>query len=626
MANREQIFSELREIQKTSDGYVPEAELYRLADRVGSGVCHIYSVASYYPEFRFQKPPKSEIRVCTALPCFIRGAEGVYRQIQQDAEGKSNVDVGRCPCLGRCDTAPAITINHHVHSSPDPKALLDLARQSIALAALTEKQVETTPASTAAVAPRASKNLRPAPPRWDEIGRDPSLNADYRTDPYQSIDEHYGELRRFLATGDFSPIGTGIKEGNLRGMGGAGKPFLRKFTQVKDAVSDDKYVVCNADESEPGTIKDREVLRRFPHLLVEAITLVGLAVGARKGYIYLRHEYEEQAASLRREIRWARAETVSDSQGKLVPKARYLGDNLLGSGKNFELEVFISPGGYVMGEQTALLEAIEGHRGMPRNGIFDLGEVKGLPTGEGLWGKPTIVSNVETYTYLPAILRKGGQWFKDQGVRGCEGLKWASVCGDVARPGVFEISMGTTFAEMIEKAGGAAGGRKLKAFAPSGPTFGFLPATDAFLNLPMDFPGETKDGQRNPVAAAGTSVGSGAIVVLAEGRCIVDAALNFTRFFRNESCGKCVPCRVGSQKMVDVIKQIRTGTAGEEWKDTIERLSQVLSMTSICGLGKVVHVPIQTVLKYWPDEIDAHRTGKCPAGVCATSRADREAS
>ena len=619
MANREQIFSELREIQKTSDGYVPEAELYRLAERVGSGVCHIYSVASYYPEFRFKKPPKSEIRVCTALPCFIRGAEGVYRDIWKDAEGKANVDVGRCPCLGRCDTAPAITINHHVHSSNDPRKLLDLARQSIALAALTENHIDAAVPETNPISNRGSQGAPQPPPRWDEIGRDAALKAEYRTDPYQDVSEHYGELRRLLTSGALSSLGDSIKDANLRGMGGAGKPFLRKFTQVRDAASDDKYVVCNADESEPGTIKDREVLRRFPHLLVEAMTLVGLAVGARRGYIYLRHEYEEQATALRREIRWARAETVLDPQGKPVSKDRFLGNNLLGSGKSFELEVFISPGGYVMGEQSALLEAIEGKRGMPRNGIFDLGEIKGLPTGEGLWGKPTIVSNVETYTYLPAILRKGGQWFKDQGIRDCEGLKWASVCGDVAKPGVFEISMGTTFAEMIEKAGGAAGGRNLKAFAPSGPTFGFLPATEAFLNLPMDFPGETKDGQRNPVAAAGTSVGSGAIVVLAEGRCILDAALNFTRFFRNESCGKCVPCRVGSQKMVDVIKEIRTGTAGAEWKDTIERLTQVLSMTSICGLGKVVHVPIQTVLKYWPEEIESHRKGICPAGVCATA-------
>ena len=617
MAIRERIFSELRQIQQECGGYVPEPELYRLAARVGTGVCHVYSVASYYPEFRFEKPLKAEIRVCTALPCFLNGAEGLYRQIQRDAEGKADVSVGRCPCLGRCDTAPALTINHHVHSSPEPKELLDLAEQAMALAAT---PAPASAAQGAKIGPSASGGEARRAPRWNEIGRAESLKAVYRTDPYREIDEHYGELKKLLTGGDFASVGAAIEKGNLRGMGGAGKPFLRKFKQVLEAKSSEKYVVCNGDESEPGTLKDREVLRRFPHLLVEAMTIVGLAVGARKGFIYLRHEYEEQAAALRREIRWARAEAVTDAQGKLTPKPRYLGENLMGTGRSFELEVFISPGGYVMGEQTALLEAIEGKRGMPRNGIFDLGEIKGLPTGEGLWGKPTIVSNVETYTYLPAILHNGGEWFIQQGIRDCQGLKWASVCGDVNGPGVFEVPMGTTFAEMIEKAGGVSDGRAAKAFAPSGPTFGFLPAIDKYLNLPMDFPGETKDGQRNPVAAAGTSVGSGAIIVLAEGRCLVDSALNFTRFFRNESCGKCVPCRVGSQKMVDVIKEIRSATAGAEWHETIDRLSQVLNMTSICGLGKVVHVPIQTVLKHWPDEIESHLAGHCPAGICLSGR------
>jgi NADH:ubiquinone oxidoreductase subunit F (NADH-binding) len=506
----------------------------------------------------------------------------------------------------------------------------------------------TSPASPAMTEPPAHAHQVPklsGLPRRDETGRVAKYEGTYRTDPYSGKEEHYGELRRLLQSPPAegaARIRLAIKEANLRGMGGAGKPVLRKFDQVSSANSDEKYVIVNADESEPGTIKDREIMLRFPHLLLESLAIMGISVGAKKGYIYLRHEYEEQAATLLRELRWAYADRCLGQAGPEgstsppTPKDRFLGKNILGSGISFDIELFISPGGYVMGEQSALLNAIEGQRGMPRNQIGDLGDKKGLPSGNGLWGKPTLVSNVETYTYLPAILRNGAQWFKDQGINGCQGLKWASVCGDVERPGVFEISMGTTFREMIyQNAGGISGGKPIKAFAPSGPSFGFLPGTDSFLDLPMDFPGEGADGKPNPIKAAGATVGSGAIIVLAEGRSVVEGALNFTRFFRNESCGKCVPCRIGSQKMVDVIKLIRdesfeankaefarrqgvgdaavnelVGELKREHLSTIERLSIVLESTSICGLGRVVHLPIQTVLKHFPDEVDRHLRGE----------------
>jgi NADH:ubiquinone oxidoreductase subunit F (NADH-binding) len=386
-------------------------------------------------------------------------------------------------------------------------------------------------------------------------------------------------------------------------MGGAGKPVSRKLDQVFGEKSDKKYVVCNADESEPGTLKDREILLNFRYLLVESMTIVALALGAQKGFIYIRHEYKQQADILRQEIHWAKTHG-------------FLGDNVLGSGLPFDLEVFVSPGGYVMGEMTALLEAIEGKRGQPRNQIVDLGMKKALPSFQGLWGKPTLVSNVETYIYVPAILHKGPQWLKDQGVRGCQGLKWASVCGDVLTPGVFEVPMGTTYREMLEKAGGPRG--HLKAFAPSGPSFPFLPATDQFLDSPMDFK-PTTSSEPNAVIEAGAHIGSGAILFLNTGRCMIDAALNFTRFFRNESCGKCVPCRVGSQKMVDIIKEIRAGAGAlyDEARENIRRLSDVLEETSICGLGKVVPKPMQSVIQHFPEEVEAHvNLQHCPANVC----------
>jgi NADH:ubiquinone oxidoreductase subunit F (NADH-binding)/NADH:ubiquinone oxidoreductase subunit E len=583
------LIQELREIQERNGGYIPEAELYALAQRLKKPKHELYGVASFYPEFRFSPPPKATIRVCTALPCYMKGAERLYRMVRREASKRGDVEVSRCPCLGRCDGAPAITIDHHVHAHQTARDLYE-----ISLSAMAGHEVPDQDFGPVALQP-------------------------FSTDPYGKGEAKYGALRALVQRiVQAQEIGADavkkvredvlarIKEANLRGMGGAGKPVSRKLEQVFGEKSDEKYVVCNADESEPGTLKDREILLNFRYLLVESMTIVALTLGAQKGYIYIRHEYKQQADILRQEIHWAKTHGL-------------LGENVLGSGMPFDLEVFVSPGGYVMGEMTALLEAIEGKRGQPRNQIVDLGMKKALPSFQGLWGKPTLVSNVETYIHIPTILHRGPEYFKGQGVRGCQGLKWASVCGDVMTPGVFEVPMGTTYREMLEKAGGPRG--VLKAFAPSGPSFPFLPTTDQFLDSPMDFR-PTTSSESNPVIDAGAHIGSGAILFLNDGRCMIDAALNFTRFFRNESCGKCVPCRVGSQKMVDIIKELRAGTPNADYevaKDTIRRLSDVLEETSICGLGKVVPKPMQSVLQHFQGEVEAHvKRRECPANVCFT--------
>lgn len=567
------LIQELREIQRRHNGHIPEDELHALSRRIGRSKADIYGVASFYPEFRFEAPPKLEIRVCTALPCHMKGAEKLYRELWKIAEGKEGVELHRCPCLGRCDGAPAVTINENVHAIFGAQELYSRCKSAI---------------------------------EGEEV-RDQDFRANaqgpFRTDPYAVGEEKYGTIRDIIASKNYDKVVKEIEAGNLRGMGGAGKPMLRKLKQTMETPSDKKYVVCNADESEPGTLKDREIMLNVPHCLVEGMAMVALTVGAQQGYIYIRHEYKQQADFLRQEI-------------ALAKRAGLLGKNILGSGKDFELEVFVSPGGYVMGEQTALLEAIEGKRGQPRNQMVDMKE-RALPSFQGLWGCPTLLSNVETWAHIPLIVRKGGEAYKKMGIRGCEGIKWASVCGDVNKPGVFEIPMGTTYAEMLEKAGGVSKGRKLKAFAPSGPSFPFLPATDALLNSALDFAG-TKGAGPNAVIDAGGSVGSGAIIFLAEGRCMLDSALNFTRFFRNESCGKCVPCRVGSQKMVDLIKELRNGRAKDfDYVEVIDSLADVLKLTSICGLGQVVHKPIQSVIKYWKDEVEDHlHRSICPANVC----------
>jgi formate dehydrogenase beta subunit len=277
----------------------------------------------------------------------------------------------------------------------------------------------------------------------------------------------------------------------------------------------------------------------------------------------------------------------------------------MGSDTAFDLSIFVSPGGYICGEESALLEAIEGRRAEPRN-------KPPFPGTNGLYNLPTVINNVETFTFATAILVRGVEWYKAQGLNGIPGLKFVGISGDVERPGVFEVPMGTSYSDLIYGyAKGISGNRKLQGFAPSGPSSGYLPAE--MISLPLDFAA---------VAAAGSMVGSGAIVVCAEDRCMLDMALNAVRFFRNESCGKCVPCRVGSQKMVSLLTDWTNGKNSPSDRQTLDDLTQAMKMASICGLGQIVHAPIATVLKHFPKVVEDHLERRhCSAGVCFQGQA-----
>jgi NADH:ubiquinone oxidoreductase subunit F (NADH-binding) len=379
-------------------------------------------------------------------------------------------------------------------------------------------------------------------------------------------------------------------------MGGAGFPTSMKWDLVRKQPDPVKYIVCNADESEPGTIKDRFIMTHLPHLLIEGMIIAGLVTGAKRGILYIRHEYHLQEEILGEEIR-------------RCSRAGLLGKRILGSDLDFDLEVFVSPGGYICGEESALIEAIEGHRAEPRNKPPFPGQI-------GLWQKPTVINNVETFINVPQILARGIEWFAAQGAGESRGLKFVGVSGHAARPGIFEVPMGTPMREVIfNHAGGIRGGRPLKAFAPSGPSSGFLPA--AMIDVRLDF---------KAVADAGSMLGSGAIVVCDDTTCMLDMALNAVRFYRNESCGKCVPCRVGSQKMTDMLARWTQGGVPESQYRAdlalLDELSQAMSLTSICGLGQIAPAPIQSVLKHFRAEIDAHvLKSQCPSGICFTTAA-----
>ncbi len=454
------MFDELRAIQRTH-GYLPEADLRALAERLDVPLYSLQSVASFYPHFFLKPPARVEVRVCGDMTCHRHHGNVLREALARRFHGQ-DVNVQHVSCLGRCDIAPAIAVNDQIFERVDEASSAALIQTVLAGQPLPDH--------------------RPTPP------------ATVKSDPYGE-GERYGVLRQYVQSRDWTGLIAKLKESGLRGLGGAGFPTGMKWEIVRAQPGPEKFIVCNADESEPGTIKDRFIMTQAPHLVIEGMILGGLVSGARHGIFYIRHEYSEQEHIIAEEIRRCYRDGL-------------LGSSILGSDLAFDLEVFVSPGLYICGEESALLEAIEGKRAEPRN-------KPPFPGQQGLWQKPTVINNVETFFFVPVILARGLDWLKAQGKGGSVGVKFVGVSGDVVRPGVFEVPMGTTYRELIEQhAGGAAAGRTIKSFAPSGPAGGYLPA--AMMDLPLDW---------NAMTKAGATVGSGAIVVCDDRACMLDMAL-----------------------------------------------------------------------------------------------------
>jgi len=557
------IFDDLRAIQLRY-GFLPKAELKGLSQRTQTPLYQIHCVASFYPHFHLAPPAKAEIRVCADMSCHLHGACELRADLERRFAGSrpEDVQIRDVSCLGRCDHAPAVSINDQIFTDVGAASAEQIARKAL----------------------RGEEVAEPHPQQ---------SRVNCKADPYESA-EKYGVVRELAQSRAWDHVLAQLKAAELRGMGGAGFPASMKWDLVRKQRDPVKYVVCNADESEPGTIKDRFIMTHVPHLVIEGMLIAGLVTGAKRGILYIRHEYAMQQEILGEEIR-------------RCYQASLLGKKILGSDLDFDLEVFVSPGGYICGEESALIEAIEGHRAEPRNKPPFPGQI-------GLWQRPTVINNVETFINVPQILARGVDWFTAQGVDGSRGLKFVGVSGHVERPGVFEVPMGTPMREVIFKhSGGIRGGRSLKAFAPSGPSSGYLPAS--MVDVRLDF---------KALADAGSMLGSGAIVVCDDATCMLDMALNAVRFYRNESCGKCVPCRVGSQKMTDLLVRWTRGSVSEPQYRAdlalLDDLSQAMSQTSICGLGQIAPAPIQSVLKHFRAEIDAHVLwGQCPSGICFTA-------
>jgi formate dehydrogenase beta subunit len=647
-------------------GYLKREALEEYSQRSGEPLYRLHAVASFFPHFRLSPPSTVVLRVCRDMTCHMAGSATILRDLESIVN--SEVSVQRVSCMGRCDRAPAACVSmkdlehecfYLARSVDELKGIVDACSRGSPPAADRDADLACSPASWT-IDPYAGNPPDYAAVRKAVAARDASLDAGaevlatkLRWDAWRIEQFRHGAVRQLRVEfsvdaevaaavrhwqraddwAESKELG-GWSEGllneleaaSLRGMGGAGLPAARKWRDVRDAVrrarrnrTDDRaFIVVNGDESEPGTFKDRELLLRVPHLVIEGVILAGLVTDASQGFIYIRHEYAEQIEACRAEIR--RAEQMG-----------FCGEQAAMLGRPFPISVFVSPGGYICGEQSALIEAMSDRRGEPRNMP---------PTLEtnGLEDLPTLVSNVETFAWTPYVYLHGGKAYASQGVNSWQGRRLFSVSGDVKRPGVYEVPMGLTLRELIhgeQYCQGMAGDVPLKAIAPSGPSGGFLPAKlTAAAGLPRDHVNNKAwqalasrrgfDPAANELdildmeleldlfrALSPTQALGAGMVVYAEGRDMAEQALNSTEFFRNESCGKCVPCRLGSQKLVSLCTHLVGGQIGAgRWKDEllplIKEMGKAIELASICGLGRSVPVPLRTAVSYFERDVAKH--------------------
>jgi len=378
-----------------------------------------------------------------------------------------------------------------------------------------------------------------------------------------------------------------LKRSGLRGRGGGGFPTGLKWEFAKNAPGDKKYVACNADEGDPGAFMDRSILEGDPHSVIEAMAIAGYTIGADQGYIYIRAEYPIAVKRLRIAIEQAREYGL-------------LGKNIFGTGFNFDLDIRLGAGAFVCGEETALITSIEGHRGEPR-------PRPPFPAVKGLFGKPTLLNNVETYANITTIINRGADWFASIGTEKSKGTKVFALGGKITNTGLVEIPMGTTLREIVEEIGGGIpNGKKFKAAQTGGPSGGCIPAE--LIDVPIDY---------DSLTSIGSMMGSGGLIIMDEDNCMVDIAKFFLEFTVDESCGKCTPCRIGTKRLYELLEKITEGKGTLEDIDRIEKLCLSIKQGSLCGLGQTAPNPVLSTLRYFKDEYIAHVVDKkCPAGVC----------
>lgn len=545
---------------------------------------------------RLAEKAKKTIIVVGMGTCGIAaGGDKVWQALENAVKNKNlDIELVYSGCIGLCYVEPIM----EVHRPDMPRVIYGNVNGETALKILEEHALNGKVVSDLAVAqdPKEGKTVLPEIPILNEM---PFYKKQVKTaiancgiiNP-DSIEEYiayggYEALEKVLSSMSQTQVIEEVKKSGLRGRGGGGFPTGLKWEFAYKSPGDKKYVICNADEGDPGAFMDRSVLEGDPHAVLEGMAICGYAIGADEGYIYVRAEYPLAIKRLENAI--AQAE-----------EAGLLGENILGSGFNFKLRIKAGAGAFVCGEETALINSIEGKRGMPR-------VRPPFPAQSGLWNKPTNNNNVETYANIPGIIRKGADWFAGMGTEKSKGSKVFALTGKVNRTGLAEVPIGITIREIIfDIAGGIQNNKKFKAVQIGGPSGGCIP--EEYLDTPVDY---------DSLTALGAMMGSGGLVVMDETTCMVDVARFFLNFTQKESCGKCTPCREGTKRMLEILNRICDGKGKPEDIDTLERLSNVIKSTALCGLGQSAPNPVLATLRYFRNEYEDHiHNKKCTAGVC----------
>lgn len=528
---------------------------------------------------------RSHILVCNDPECLEKGSMEIMQALKSELSSKGLLDevqILDTPRIGNCESGPEILVY------PEGFHYINLSKENIPF--LVEEQfLKGRPVNDLLAPPKKEEAQELGEPTAKEIRV--VLRNCGKIDP-QNIEEYIAEdgyqaLAKVLTQYSPDDVINTITQSGLRGRGGAGFPTGKKWAIARDSVDGQKYLVCNADEGDPGAFMNRSVLEGDPHSVIEGMIIAAYTIGASQGYIYCRAEYPIAIRTLNIAIEQAREYGL-------------LGKNIFGTDFSFDLEVRKGAGAFVCGEETALIASIEGKRGEPR-------PRPPFPAVKGLFGKPTNINNVETYANIPQIILRGADWYASMGTEKSKGTKTFALAGDVKRTGLIEVPFGITVREIVyDVGGGIKNDREFKAIQTGGPMGGCLPAE--YLDLPVDY---------EKLTQAGSIMGSGGMVVMDDETCMVDIARFFMEFIQDESCGKCVPCRVGTRRMLEILTRICNGEGRDGDIELLEALSVEIKQDSLCGLGQGAPNPVVSTLKHFRSEYEAHIYKKeCPAKVC----------
>ena len=532
---------------------------------------------------------KAEVRICAGTACHASGRVALRVALDKEFAARGlgdKVAVVETGCHGFCEEGPIVVVRPEGLFYPRLKAkdIAEIVETSIVGDGIVDRLLYKHPQTGEALA-----HERDIP--FYSLQERIVLSLNGKIDPY-SIDDYlahggYAALARVLAADDPEAVIDEVERSGLRGRGGAGFPTGTKWKYCRANPGDVHYVICNADEGDPGAFMDRSVLEGDPHSVLEGMCIAAHAIGASKGYVYVSGEYPLAIKRIKVALRTMR-------------RIGILGDNVLGSGLAFDIQLKEGAGAYVCGEETALMASIEGHRGLPQ-------PRPPFPAVRGLREKPTNINNVETFACVSSILREGASRFASCGTMGSKGSKTFSITGKVKNAGLIEVPMGITLRQVVEEIGGGIAGRgRFKAAQTGGPSGGCIPAK--LGDIPMDY---------ESLAEAGSMLGSGGLVIMDETNCMVDLARYFLTFTQSESCGKCTPCRLGTKRMLSILERICAGQGRSGDIEVLEELGRVVKCTSLCGLGQTAPNPVLSTIRYFREEYEEHiRERHCRAAVC----------